>query len=46
VRGFYKTNSDNDSYLQAVFNSNDKTIKLARKAGSGSETTLATWTGA
>ena len=45
VRGSYKTTSDNDSYLQAVFNSNDKTITLVRKAGTGSETTLATWTG-
>ena len=45
IRGYYKTNTDNDSYVQAVLNSNDKTLKLVRKAGSGAETTLTTWTG-
>ena len=46
IRGYYKTSSDDDSYLQVVFNNSDKTLKFARKAGSSAETTLATWTGA
>lgn len=37
-------NNDSD-FLQLVINANDKTIKLNRKEGSGSETTLATWRG-
>lgn len=45
IRGFYKTNTDNDSYMQVILNSNDKKLTLVRKEGSGSETTLATWSG-
>ena len=47
IRGYYKTDTDNDSYIQTFFNSNDKKCTLVRKIGSsGTETTLATWTGA
>lgn len=45
IRGFYKTNTANDSYMQVIFNSNDKKLTLVRKEGSGSEETLATWSG-